>query len=1246
MADPELTRVLAELVKLQAQRGSPQMSTGAGNAILSTTPVAPLQTDPVSREDVRGPTPVMRVLDVMSRPLYGAANVIQGNIEQFRETGDAGRLIADSAADVLIPGHGAADWWEGIAGRDKTTGADLLETAGVPPGVGRAVGSFALDIGLDPLTYVGTGAAKNVLGAGVRRSLGALGQVERGSGEAAQSIARELSERAAVNADELPIVETYQRTRTPRPAEPSLNAAQEPPRTFVAGPGNRDYYAQRRTGEPLQLPPGPSGSTIDPPTERPRTVREILEGTIEEENVRWRNLVERQIQQAPNELVDEDVIVSMLRLQQVSTNNPITQNMVRMQLRKLDPKLRPEYVVQTIRKNPIDFPDLESLSDVRRSRATTIANNFTRSNKELRLNPEAQIKLFDRIRKWVAGNVAKNKQSVTAFHMLRVAEDRLLQRGKHLIDGEGQPARLSDYINMLGHNNVTPDMLKAFVDARPSRQIEEIATRSLPSTKDPVFSVASEIAREMTEELPPTRINQEAKALADAFREISEEAGASAQYAKTAKDFIADLFDPKRDEIYSEIKQQARNLMRQSMEGKIDAKTIHRVNNKVYEALDGNPKVFGRQAQQNRVVEAIMMRFATWWNAKDLRPFAREYIDTARNIAAAFEKSLSPLIRSTRPTQREQAWRVAQGRINPASPEEAELAKKFQYMVESLVGAHGIKNVDSVLVRGGTTLADLNKELPRKFQFSNKKGVDATGREFDYTDGNWMHSWKEWEVKEPAEALYALTRALQMATRKNSMLDDAAARWGMPVRSGEFRHTVDIPRLEGFYFPKQIADQLNAVWNRLETDVFNPGGKFMQMVDKLQRMWKSGVTIYSPSHHIRNLNGDIFLSALDGVTSVTPYRMSAKVIHAYRNRYKAAEDVMNIMDPALKDTLTNVRSGDVLFTTKGGVPVTIEQIYMGAENQGFLLRAADIEDLFGSESSFGTFGARFAPFGGRVHNVATKASELRDHWVRMAHFIDIVRKSKSKNLRDVFQEAGYRVKKWHPDGSDLTGFEQNVMRRLIPFYSWTRKSVPLLIEGAAMRPHITLAFPRAMAAMQEVTGIESEGPANPFPEDQVFPQWLREKGVGPIIPPDSPLSTIGRHHNARGEVHGYTIINPTNPFMDLFAEYSNPQTAVRSSLTPFIGVPIDLMTGTTSLGIPFENVQGGAAGHVASTIPPVGIGARVTGLTRSDEPYHPEAFYNWLLTSGAITGTGPYRQQGSYEIAEHIRRIGEENRGR
>jgi hypothetical protein len=204
-----------------------------------------------------------------------------------------------------------------------------------------------------------------------------------------------------------------------------------------------------------------------------------------------------------------------------------------------------------------------------------------------------------------------------------------------------------------------------------------------------------------------------------------------------------------------------------------------------------------------------------------------------------------------------------------------------------------------------------------------------------------------------------------------------------------------------------------------------------------------------------------------------------------------------------------------------------------------------------------------------------------------------------------------------------------------------RKATPLVFEGAIMRPHISLAFPKAEANLQLASGIESEGPGDPFPMDQMFPEWLREKGIGPVLQPGSGL---GRDANWKGEAPGYTIINPTNPFLDQISQLGSPGKTALSSLTPAARVPIELMTGNNSLGIPLDAVEGGVPGHLAQQIPAVGIGMRVSGATRDNEPWNAEQLLNWL-TSAGITGTGPYQGQAQVELRELMAKLAQKQRG-
>lgn len=92
-----------------------------------------------------------RTFDVLSRPLYGVAEGVKSTIE------------GENALEGV---------WQGISGQEKTTFSDVLESAGVENDFIRGVGGFALDIALDPTTYIGGGIIKGVAGEAVATQVG------------------------------------------------------------------------------------------------------------------------------------------------------------------------------------------------------------------------------------------------------------------------------------------------------------------------------------------------------------------------------------------------------------------------------------------------------------------------------------------------------------------------------------------------------------------------------------------------------------------------------------------------------------------------------------------------------------------------------------------------------------------------------------------------------------------------------------------------------------------------------------------------------------------------------------------------------------------------------------------------------------------------------------------------------------------------------------------------------------------
>lgn len=103
-----------------------------------------------------------------------------------------------------------------------------------------------------------------------------------------------------------------------------------------------------------------------------------------------------------------------------------------------------------------------------------------------------------------------------------------------------------------------------------------------------------------------------------------------------------------------------------------------------------------------------------------------------------------------------------------------------------------------------------------------------------------------------------------------------------------------------------------------------------------------------------------------------------------------------------------------------------------------------------------------------------------ERWQRGALFIDRIAKG------DTPFEAAKMVKKYHFDYGDLTNFEQTFMKRVMPFYAWTRNNVPLIINTAFTAPK---RYKYIAQLKRAIAGA---------PEAQDNPDWWRDQDVWSI----------------------------------------------------------------------------------------------------------------------------------------------------
>lgn len=182
--------------------------------------------------------------------------------------------------------------------------------------------------------------------------------------------------------------------------------------------------------------------------------------------------------------------------------------------------------------------------------------------------------------------------------------------------------------------------------------------------------------------------------------------------------------------------------------------------------------------------------------------------------------------------------------------------------------------------------------------------------------------------------------------------------------------------------------------------------------DKVQNLWKAQVLV-APSYHIRNEVGNLWNNFLANVGPDAYVKASAL-------QGRIAKGTLSKADEALVETMK-----------KQGV--------VGTGQYGGDITQAVADELGGA--SWNPLSQRFGLYKGN----RAVGSAIEDN-AKIAHYIQKIGEGFTPKA------AAESVKKYLFDYGDLTWTEQNILKRAMPFYTWTRKNVPLQIEQFFNKP--------------------------------------------------------------------------------------------------------------------------------------------------------------------------------------------------
>lgn len=1179
-------------------------------------------------------------------------------------------------------------------------GSRLLEDWGVDSEVNRGVGGFAIDVATDPLTYVG--------GAGLGKA--ALQKGLGGFAKATKPVDQKLSELAAGLPSES--IKPLEMPRGPinlPPVNPQvLPPAREtlPLGTLPSQPGFLGSAAVKQA-DPLF----PTQGLTSPPVAGSVPVEGALRG------------------------YEPDFTPPV---------NPV-HNLRRESSEVVTPQgINPFVVSRAVAedtlsraKNKVNFNPVAGASGVGLANAKTYAQLFYKNKLQegmKELNAVNQRALYNQIYKATErhpqlAKVAGNKEiwrRAETLRQLKSAEDELIKMGVGVSGIAGQGLRLSEVLGAVGPDKVM-DVLNAFgkgvenasdevkgivaqVSAARAAQAGYV-TKQIFDEVEPALSQAihnnshikfsqtlDDVAKYMQKRgLTQGLTEKEAIAARDAIKSWTgvDEVGSWELHKVVA------LATPKIAKLAAD-KQLGKTLTRSQQAAEKQA--IHLIRKAVSKEVDHLAGKNTPVAIAERVRVFVATNFTTWMGRGAEWETLRSAMSPVQAHAKARAEWFSNIAKNHTPAESVNAYRLAQQLSGGAdisllgTAKERELAEKYLDYFEEIWGSTRnlwdpklgkFKDVTdiqgTVAFRSGLVMTDINTQLKAmgsKFRFKESK---------DYKD--WRLSWQHVDPQKdfgvnPYLFMYNLDVALHKVLAEYNVIDSFVEQYGRKIGDAGFDpkvHTKTFPygtRVpDDVKFPREAIEPFAKLLEDYHKGPWIPESKVVRMLMTAQRHWKSAVTIYYPSHHIRNGIGDSWLMWMSGINDPRVFSKSMKVLRTQKERYsKVINESENIGD-VTKFLEGGFRQTDnrAIVTNKFKAGISADEYYGEALKRGLLLDASRIEDLYGADM-MGIFKGvetnRLAqPLNGKGHAVASAVAETREHYFRIAHVIGYVEKHlpadvgrklaktndpemRSQLLKPILDKAADEVRKWHPDGTDMTRFEQMV-RGPIPFYAWSRKALPLTIEAMFMSPGKIQAYPRGMAALQESLGIETEGgPWNPFPNDQLFPDWMTNGAIGPIGDPESEnafarwFGKLGRNAiNPFGQEEGYTIVDPGRtaiPFNSFVSDFGRDEAGVgdilkggSEQLSPGIQIPADVLRDSTSTGAPISKDEGGEGygSYALSQIPQAAPFQRLFGIGKDYQenmeqgPMNTEALVN-LMTAAGVSGSGKYIKSAEFQERE------------
>jgi len=263
-------------------------------------------------------------------------------------------------------------------------------------------------------------------------------------------------------------------------------------------------------------------------------------------------------------------------------------------------------------------------------------------------------------------------------------------------------------------------------------------------------------------------------------------------------------------------------------------------------------------------------------------------------------------------------------------------------------------------------------------------------------------------------------------------------------------------------FPKHLARTIESQRNILRGK--DSLDEFLKYADQFQNLWKMWTLGVRPAYHMRNFVGNLWNAyTVAGVKDPRVFNTARQMQIAFL--HKVNPDWARKMGAKVDPQTGRVDVGK--FSLEGNVGdtgVTYQKLIDEAMQRGVfgkgqygvgsdvlynLERGLERTAQGGLSSMTGAERAK-ALLTPTTENIVLrggfKVGNVIEDNARLAVFLDTFKKTGS------FDDAAQMVKRSLFDYSDLSPFERSVMKRVLPFYTWTRKNIPAQIIALWKNP--------------------------------------------------------------------------------------------------------------------------------------------------------------------------------------------------